>query len=244
MPLLSSKTENKNGKELPVYDHLLELRVRLLWSLGVIIFFAVLSSFFSNNILGIIKNAGGLPGKLVYFSPYEGFLIYFKISLFSGLVLASPVIFYHLWMFISPGLYEREKKFILPFVFLSSIFFISGVIFSFFTGIPFITKFLLKFGSDIRLSPKLSVDSYLDFILSTGLTFGLVFEWPILIFFLAKMKIISTFALIKKRKHALLVSFIIAGVITPPDIISLFSLGIPIYSLYEIGILLARIFAK
>jgi sec-independent protein translocase protein TatC len=242
MPLSSSTITKNSEKELPVYDHLLELRGRLLWVLGAIIFSAILLSYFSNNILGILKNAGGLSGKLVYFSPYEGFLIYFKISLFSGAVLASPVIFYHIWMFISPGLYEREKKLILPFVFLSSLFFISGIIFSFFIGIPFIIKFLLRFGSEIKLSPKLSVDSYLDFILSVSLAFGLIFEWPVMILFIVKMRIVSVFTLIKKRKYVFLTCFIIAGVITPPDIISLFLLGIPIYLLYEAGILLARFF--
>lgn len=240
MPLLSSKSEN--NKELPVYGHLLELRARLLWSLGVIILSSVISSFFSNEILEILKNAGGLTGKLVCFSPYEGFLIYFKISLFSGAVFASPVIFYHIWMFISPGLYESERKLVLPFVFLSSLFFISGIIFAFFTGIPFIIKLLLRFGSDIKLSPKLSVDSYLDFIISAGFTFGLLFEWPVMILFLVKMRIISVFTLINKRKYAFLTSFVIAGIITPPDIISIFLLGFPVYLLYEAGILLARAF--
>ncbi len=240
LPEFSNGVKKNNEKELPVYDHLLELRARLLWSIGAIIFFAVLSSFYSNDILSILKRAGGLPEKLVYFSPYEGFLIYFKISLFFGAVFAIPVIFYQIWMFISPGLYEHEQKLILPFVFLSSLFFITGIIFSYFIGIPFITKILLKFGSEIKLSPKLGVDSYLDFILMISLVFGSIFEWPILICFLVKMRIVSIFTLIKKRKYAFLVSFIIAGVITPPDIISIFLLGFPIYLLYEAGILLAK----
>ncbi|MFH1288226.1 MAG: twin-arginine translocase subunit TatC [bacterium] len=236
------KFSSKNP--LSIYDHLLELRVRLLWSLGAIIFFAAISYFFSNDILGILKKAGDFPEKLVYFSPYEGFLIYLKISLFSGAVFASPIIFYQIWMFISPGLYEREQKLVLPFVFLSSLFFISGVIFSYFVGIPFILKTLLKFGSEIKISPKLGVDSYLTFILSISLIFGLIFEWPMLVYFLVKVRVVSIFTLIKKRKYAFLTSFIIAGIITPPDIISIFLLGFPIYLLYEIGILLVQILPK
>lgn len=227
---------------LSFYDHLLELRVRLLWSLSAIVFFAVISSFFSNDILGVLKTALNIPEKLVCFSPYEGFLIYLKISLFSGMVFASPVIFYQVWMFISPALYDREKRLALPFIFLSACFFMSGIIFSYFIGVPFILKFLLKFGSEIKLSPKLGVDSYLNFVLSIALVFGLVFEWPILVYFLVKMRVVSIFTLIKKRKYAFLASFIIAGIITPPDVFSLFLLGFPIYLLYEVGIVLARFF--
>lgn len=225
---------------LSFYDHLLELRIRLLRSLCAIVFFAVISSFFSNDILGVLKTALCLPEKLVCFSPYEGFLVYLKILLFSGMVFASPVIFYQIWMFISPALYEREKRLALPFVFLSAGFFVSGIVFSYFIGIPFILKFLLKFGSEAGISPRLGVDSYLTFILSTSFIFGLIFEWPILIYFLVKTGIISIFTLIKKRKYAFLASFLIAGIITPPDIISLFLLGFPIYLLYEVGIVLAR----
>lgn len=225
---------------LSFYDHLLELRIRLLWSLGAVVFFTVISSFFSNDILGVLKTVLCLPEKLVCFSPYEGFLVYLKISMFFGIILASPVIFYQIWMFISPALYEREKRFALPFVFLSAGFFISGIVFSYFVGIPFILKFLLKFGSEANISPKLGVDSYLTFILSTSFVFGLIFEWPILVYFLVKTGIISVFTLIRKRKYAFLASFIIAGIITPPDIISLFLLGFPIYLLYEMGIVLAK----
>ncbi|MEW6087195.1 MAG: twin-arginine translocase subunit TatC [bacterium] len=240
LPEFSNGAGKQGENTFSVYEHLSELRNRLLWSLGAVIFFTAVSSFYSGDILGILKKAGGLPEKLVYFSPHEGFLIYFKISFFSGLVIASPLIFYEIWMFISPGLYENERKLILPFVFFSSLFFISGVIFSYVTGIPFLIKFLLKFGSEINLSPKLGVDDYLTFILSIGFAFGLIFEWPVFVYFLAEMGIISTFTLIRKRKYAVISVLLISALITPGDVLSMFIFAVPLYLLYETGILITK----
>jgi sec-independent protein translocase protein TatC len=168
-----------------------------------------------------------------------------KVSFVAALALASPVIFYQLWKFISPGLLAKEKKYVLPFVISATGLFIAGALFCFFMILPFAMEFLLTYKLGDVLVPMLSVGQYVDFCLKFMLAFGAVFELPIVIIFLTRMGIVTTKTLAKNRKYAVLVAFILAAILTPtPDVFNQTLMAIPIVILYEAGILVSRIFVR
>lgn len=183
--------------------------------------------------------------KLVFLAPAEAFWMSMKVSFVAALVLALPVIFYQLWKFISPGLLAKEKKYVFPFVISATGLFVAGALFCFFMVLPFAMGFLLTYKLGDVLMPMLSVGLYVDFCLKFILAFGAVFELPVVIIFLTRMGIVTTKTLAKNRKYAVLVAFILAAILTPtPDIFNQTLMAIPIIILYEIGILVSRIFVR
>ncbi|MEA1966786.1 MAG: twin-arginine translocase subunit TatC, partial [Thermodesulfobacteriota bacterium] len=168
---------------------------------------------------------------------------YLKVSFLAGIILALPVLFYEFWMFVSPGLYRKEKKFLVPVVLLSIIFFLIGSSFGYFIVFPYGFKFFLGFSTEtIQAMP--SMKEYLGFASKMLLAFGMVFELPLVITFMAKMGIVSVAFLKKNRKYAVLVFFAGSALITPPDVITQTMMAIPLMLLYEISIIGARCFAK
>ncbi|MBA4393175.1 MAG: twin-arginine translocase subunit TatC, partial [Desulfobacca sp.] len=162
-----------------------------------------------------------------------------KTSLIAGIVLASPIIFYELWMFIAPGLYQKEKKFVLPFVFISSLLFVGGALFGYYVVFPVGFRFLVGFSTEnIRALPSLQL--YLSFCLKLLVGFGLVFELPVLAFFLGWTGIINSKMMAKNRRIAILLVFVVSAIITPPDVVSQIMLAVPLYLLYEISILIVK----
>lgn len=179
--------------------------------------------------------------SLVFLAPAEAFWMYMKISMVAAVVVTMPVIFYQVWRFISPGLVEREKKYIVPFVFSSSFLFLAGAAFCFVVILPFALTFLLGYKSE-QMTPMISVGSYMDFCLKFILAFGAVFELPLAILFMVRFGFITPDTLAKNRKFAVLAAFIVGAVLTPtPDAFNQTLMAIPVIVLYEIGILLARI---
>ena len=237
---------DEEGKA-PFTTHLEELRKRLITCfIAVGVGFAVCYGFkeklfqiLVQPLLRVMKTGE----TLIFTGLPEAFFTYLKVALLSGLMLAAPIIIYQFWMFVAPGLYNREKRLMLPIVFLSSFFFVGGALFGYFIVFPWGFKFFLGFADEhIRALP--SMKEYLGFSAKLLLAFGLVFELPLVITFLAKLGLVSVDFLKKNRKYALLLFFVGAAILTPPDVITQIMMALPLMLLYEISILGARIFGR
>ncbi|MBA3010476.1 MAG: twin-arginine translocase subunit TatC [Proteobacteria bacterium] len=237
--------ENKS----PFTEHLGELRDRLVRSfIAVGIGFAC-AYFFKERLFEILMaplvTAMGESGnaKMIFTGLPEAFFTYLKVSFLAGLIAASPVLFYEFWMFVSPGLYRTEKKYLLPVVVLSVFFFLLGSSFGYFIVFPYGFQFFLGFATEtIQAMP--SMKEYLGFASKMLLAFGLVFELPLVLTFMARMGLVSVDFLKKNRKYAILVFFVVAAVITPPDVVTQIMMALPLMILYEISILGAKLFGK
>jgi sec-independent protein translocase protein TatC len=183
--------------------------------------------------------------KLVFLSPAEGFWMNMKIAFVAALILALPVIFQQLWSFISPGLRHKEKKYVVPFVLVATGLFLTGASFCFFIVLPFAMGFLLTYKIGDFMTPMLSVGQYVDFCLKFVLAFGAVFELPIFIVFFTRIGLVTPQTLAKHRKYAILIAFVLAAILTPtPDAFNQTLMALPMIILYEVGIIVARIFVK
>jgi sec-independent protein translocase protein TatC len=169
-------------------------------------------------------------------------VISFQIAVFGGLIVAAPVVFYQLWRFISPGLYKNEKRMVLPTVIASTIFFLMGILFCYFT-FPLVMNFLVSYAGN-RIDPMFKANDYFGFLLKLSISFGVVFELPVISFVLAKMGIITAGFLIKHIRYAIVIIFIIAAVLTPPDVFSQCILAAPLLVLYGLSILVAAVASK
>ncbi len=233
--------------KIPFTAHLEELRQRLLVCFIAVGIGFVLSYGFKEKLFDILTrpliSVMQTGDKMIFTGLPEAFFTYLKVALLSGIMLAAPVILYQFWMFVAPGLYNKEKRLLVPIVFLSSFFFIGGALFGYFIVFPFGFKFFLGFASEtIQALP--SMREYLGFASKLLLAFGLVFELPLVITFLAKLELISVEFLKKNRKYALLLFFVCAAIITPPDVVTQIMMALPLMALYEVSIFGARIFGK
>jgi sec-independent protein translocase protein TatC len=214
-------------KDMGFLDHLEELRGRIIKSLLSIIIFSIVAYVFSERLLEFITD----PIPEVYFmAPTEAFSTRIKISLIAGIIVSVPVIFYHVWRFIAPGLFRKEIKMLIPFVLASTVFFLIGASFCFFLVLPLSIKFLLGFGTE-KLRPMIQIKDYVSFVSYLILAFGAVFELPVVSYFLGKIGVISPQTLRKGRRYAVTAILILAAVITPPDVFSQFMLAGPLYFL-------------
>lgn len=183
--------------------------------------------------------------KLVFLAPAEGFWMNMKIAFVAAVICALPVIFQQLWSFISPGLHHKEKKYVVPFVFVATALFLTGAAFCFFIVLPFAMSFLLTYKTGDFMMPMLSVGQYVDFCLKFILAFGAVFELPIFIVFFTRIGLVTPQTLAKHRKYAILIAFVVAAILTPtPDAFNQTLMALPMIVLYEVGIIVARIFVK
>ncbi|RMA93160.1 twin-arginine translocase subunit TatC [Hydrogenothermus marinus] len=230
--------------EAPITEHLAELRNRLIKSLialfvGSVLVFIKVDIFFDIFQTPLHKVFPEL--KLVALTPTESFFTALKISLLMGFVVSSPFIFFQVWKFIEPALYENEKKLLIPFVFFTTLFFISGAAFAFFLVLPLAIKFLLTFGyTQLDVEAMLSVSSYISFVIRLILAFGITFELPVILSLLARLGLVSPEGLIKIRPYFIVGAFAFAAFITPPDIISQILLALPLVVFYEISIFMAK----
>jgi len=166
------------------------------------------------------------------------------LALVCGVLLASPVIFWQIWRFVAPGLYQHEKKVVLPFTFLSSICFLGGAAFGYFIVFPPAFRFLVGYSTDF-LSPMPAVTEYFSLALRLLIAFGVIFELPILMVFLAKIGVVNVAFLNKNRKYAILINFIIAAILTPtPDVVNQMLMGVPLLVLYEVSVLAVWLFGR
>jgi sec-independent protein translocase protein TatC len=177
--------------------------------------------------------------RLIFTNLPEMFITYLKVSLIAGILLAAPYIFYQVWLFIAPGLYQREKKYVIPFVLFSTILFVGGALFGYFVVFPFGFKFFLGFSNEyVKALP--SVKQYFSFSIKLLFAFGVVFELPVVVFFLTKMGIVNAAFLKKQRKYAILLTFVIAAILTPPDVATQCMMAGPLIVLYEISIIISK----
>jgi len=239
---------NAAEKKMPLTAHLEELRRRLI---SILIFvgigFAVCWYFrewFFQVITDPLTHALPNDSHMIFTSLPEAFFNYMKISFYASLFMTSPLTFYQIWKFVSPGLYPREKKYVVPFVISSSILFVGGVLFGYYLALPPAYSFFVSFSSDF-LKPMFSLKEYLSLSLKLLLAFGLSFELPVFIFFMTKIGIVNANMLAKKRRYAILLIFIIAAVLTPsPDAITQCIMAAPLIVLYEFSIIVAKFAQK
>lgn len=226
-------------------EHLDELRWRLIYALLSIFLcsigcLAVADSLFKLLVHPLLQAMPEQNQQLIYTSLPEAFVAYLKISIVAGLFISSPLVLYQIWQFIAPGLYKHEKHYALPFVFFASFFFIAGGLFCFLFVFPWGFRFFLSFSNEYIVAlPKMS--EYISFSLKMLLVFGLVFQLPILTFFLTKIGIITSSMMVKNRKYVILIIFVLAAVLTPPDVITQIMLALPLILLTELSIIIAKI---
>ena len=247
--MLDVKTADATVEEtrMTIWEHLAELRKRLLISIAAV-FAGFLGCWFFRQPLFNIVQAPFLQfvaegEKLSFISLTEPFLVYMKVSALAALILTSPIVVAQAWMFISPGLYKKERRYALPFIFFASLFFLGGCVFAYYFVFPVACKFFLSMGSDFKQDVR--INDYFSLFSKMILAVGLVFETPILAFFLARLGIINHHFLLQKMKYAVLIIFIISAIITPtPDVVTQTLLAVPMLGLYMISILIAWIFGR
>lgn len=239
--------EEVEGYRMTLLEHLWELRTRMIRAMialfvafGVMLpFGAWLNEFLRQPAMPHFPEGSGFSSL----SPLEVFVTNLKMSLFAAVFLAAPVVFYQAWKFVAPGLYKSERKLVLPFVLFSTFFFTSGALFCYVYILPFAMKFLLSFSGD-GIDSAISVAAYLSDVTRLLFAFGAVFELPLAIFFLARAGIVSAEGLASFRKYAVILTFVVSALLTPPDPVTQLGLAIPLIVLYEIGVIVARLFGK
>ena len=230
----------------PLLEHLIEMRRRLLWCLVTLVLTFFFCFYFAKDIFAVLVQpllrAG--QGKLIYTDIFEAFFTQVKVALWAALMLSFPVLAIQLWRFVAPGLYAKEKNAFLPFLVLTPFFFAAGASFAYFVAMPWALHFLLSFQGDVGgVSQEAlpGVGNYLNFCTRFLFGFGAAFLLPILLMILERAGIVTREQLAKSRRYAIVASAAVAAVLTPPDVVSMLLLLIPLYSLYELAILAIRI---
>ena len=227
--------KSHDDKTMPFLDHLEELRWTLLRSISAIVIGAIVCFFFSEEIVTFLRNAGPADLKLIYLAPAEGFMTYIKVSIFSGLILTLPYVAWEFWRFIVPGLLDKERSLVPSIVFFTVLCFGIGAVFAFKVIIGLGLNFLLGFQTDF-LEANITISKYLGFVVTLVLVFGVVFELPVLSYFLTRIGVLKPSFLKEKRAYGIVTIFIVAAMITPPDIFTQLMLAGPLILLYEISI--------
>ncbi len=224
-------------------DHLDELRRRLLYALAGVALGAIIGFLLGRRVIAFLEgpyvDAMGEEARLIALGPADGFISYVKIALITGLFLSSPWVFYHLWMFVAAGLYPNEKKYVYIAAPFSAALFVAGALFFIVVVGPLTLGFLVRINNFISLSSQFSFRLYIAFVTHLMLVFGIAFQTPTAIFFLNRTGLVSLKALSKSRKYTILVIVIVAAMATPPDVVSQIALAVPLYLLFELGIVLS-----
>lgn len=228
-------------------DHLQELRIRLTRCFIALVVGFLACYGFSKQLFDILMeplvNVFPPGSHLIFTALPEAFFTYIKIALVAGFFLTSPYIFYQLWLFIAPGLYKEERKYLIPIGFCSALFFVVGACFGYFVVFPFAFEFFMGFTTEfIKPFPKLN--EYLGFSLKLLFAFGVIFELPLVIFFLARLGLVTSAMLRKHRKYSFLGCFVVSALLTPPDVVSQMLMAGPLMLLYEISIYVAQFFGR
>jgi sec-independent protein translocase protein TatC len=227
----------------PFMAHLEELRKRLVVCAIAIGIGFIFSYIFSKSLFSLLvmplKKVLPPDSSLIFTNLPEMFIAYIKVALISGTILALPVIFYEVWMFMVPALYKKERKYLIPFIVVSSVLFLGGALFGYFVVFPYGFKFFIGLATeDIQALP--SVKQYFSFSIRLLLAFGVVFELPVVVFFLTKIGIVNPELMKKNRKFAILGSFAVSAILTPPDVATQVMMALPLIILYEISIFVSK----
>ncbi len=239
---------NKAADEkMPFTSHLDELRTRLIRILIAVGIGFVGCYFFKERLFEFLARplTAVLPDNsyMIFTSLPEAFFTYLKISILASVFLTSPYTLYQIWKFISPGLYKSEKKYMVPFVIFSTIFFVGGSLFAYHIVFPLGFKFFVAFGTE-SIKPMISVREFLSFSMKLLIAFGLIFELPIFMYFLSRIGMVNSQTLKVKRKYAILLVFVIAALFTPPDVVTQCLMAVPLMLLYEISIWVVKLGEK
>lgn len=245
-------------EEMPLLGHLVELRNRLMWCTAALFIGIVASYFFSKDIYSFLvapladamKAQGAeMPRRLIYTNLTEAFFTYMGVAVWAGFFITAPFILIQIWRFMAPGLYANEKNIVRPYLFLTPFLFYAGAAAAYYLVFPAAWHFFLSFenssgaaGLPIQLEAR--VGDYLSLAMSMILAFGFAFELPLLLILLVHLGILGTEQLKKFRRFAIVINFILAAVLTPPDVISQLSLAIPLCLLYEVAIVIAGMIDK
>ena len=231
----------------PFLSHLKELRDRILICIYALAIAFIFTYYFKERIFDFLMQPfiRVMPAKssFIFTGITEAFITYFKISIVTAMFIAAPVILYEFWMFVAPGLHEKEKKYVFPFILFGSISFLCGALFCYYFVMPFIYKFFVSYAAEFII-PMPTLKDYMSLTLKMLIMFGVIFELPLIVFYLSRAGIINFKMLSTKRRYAILGIFILSAIITPPDVASQLLVAIPLCGLYEISILIARIFGK
>lgn len=232
--------------QMSFFDHLEELRRRILYSLIAVGVAFAACWYFADNLFKlfsdlIIESGGQLNLSAIP----EAFTIQLKMAIMAAIFLSSPFILAQVWLFISPGLYRRERRYALPFIFFSSVLFVLGGLFGYYVALPFGIKFLIEMGKNLGMTTLLNVSSAFDLVFALEIGLGVIFEIPAVIFLLSRLGLVSGPFLLKNSKYAVLGCFVGAAIITPTgDIGNMMILAVPMLALYGLGIIVAYIFGR
>jgi len=231
----------------PFTSHLKELRDRLVVSLiglgiAFIVTYSVKERIFHFLMRPFIEV---MPpqSSFIFTSITEAFITYFKVSIVAALFLASPLILYEVWMFVAPGLYEKEKRYIAPFIIFGSVFFLGGALFCYYVTMPVVYHFFVSYAGKM-IVPMPSLRDYMSLTLKMLVIFGLIFQMPLVAYCLARAGIINYRALSKKRRYAILGIAVLSAIITPPEVSSQLLMALPMYGLFELSVLIAKVFGR
>ncbi len=239
------KKEKSADGNMTVTGHLRELRNRIIVCVLCLVVFFLIGMYFAPRIVRLLTDIGAAFGyDFIYISPPELLLQYFSVAFISGVVLTLPVILYNVWAFIQPGLKKNENKLFIAALISGLICFIIGVIFAYRLMLPFMLRFLIEVsgGSDIRAS--VTVGNYLTFLMTIFIIFGIIFEMPVLCVTLTQMGLLKVVWMKKARKFVIVLIFIVAAIVTPPDVVSQCMVAVPMLALYECSILLCTLLPR
>jgi sec-independent protein translocase protein TatC len=237
-----------DGHRMPLIEHLRELRNRLMWSIGSLAVGTVVSMAFVDEIIAFITApvtdtlaAHGIEGGLsIVNSPFEGMTVWLDAALIGGITLASPVMAWHAWGFVAPGLYHTERRMVGPLALSSTALFLLGTAFAYYALFPIAFPF---FFTVVPAEVSLSIEGYLSAVLKMLVAFGLSFQLPVAVFFLARLGLVDGKDLVEWTRYAIVAIFIVAALITPPDVLSQILLAIPLMGLYVISVGVAALFS-
>ncbi|MBO8178819.1 twin-arginine translocase subunit TatC [Aeribacillus pallidus] len=229
-------------KDMTIYEHISELRKRLIIVVVFFVLSTIVSFFFVEPIIKYLQMADEAKELTMNaFRITDPLKIYFQMAFFLAFVLSSPVLLYQLWAFVSPGLYERERKVTLSYIPISVLLFLGGLSFAYFILFPFVVDFMLKISANLNIQQVIGINEYFQFLFQITIPFGFLFQLPVVMLFLTRLGIITPMMMAKVRKYAYFVLLVIAAFITPPDLMSHLMVTIPLFILYEISIWISKI---
>ncbi|MDQ3144791.1 MAG: twin-arginine translocase subunit TatC [Pseudomonadota bacterium] len=230
----------------PLFDHLVELRRRLLWSVATILVGFFVCLYFAKSIFAVLVQpllAAG-QGTLIYTDVFEAFFVEVKVAFFAALMIGFPMLATQIWRFVAPGMYAKEKRAFLPFLLLTPFFFAGGAAFAYYLAMPWALHFLLSYQGNVggvQQEALPGIGNYLSFVTRFLFGFGVAFLLPILLMILERAGLVTREQLSKSRRYAIVAAVAIAAVLTPPDAVSQLMLAVPLYALYEFAILAIRL---
>jgi sec-independent protein translocase protein TatC len=230
----------------PLLDHLIELRRRLLWCVVALLGGFFICLYFAKPIFAVLVQpllAAG-QGKLIYTDIFEAFFVEVKVAFFAALMISFPVLATQIWRFVAPGMYKNEKKAFLPFLLMTPFFFAAGACFAYFVAMPWALKFLLGFEGNVggvTQEALPAIGNYLSFVTRFLYGFGVAFLLPVLLMVLERAGIVTREQLAKSRRYAIVAAAGVSAVLTPPDVVSMLMMLVPLYALYEFALLSIRL---